>query len=536
MTGQSPVVIASQKTRRSLSTNRASLLVSSLGYASFGVLILIISVATGVNATYPMLTGAAIGLALLLPIIWNRPSLGVYLLMGGAAVFEAFPLGFPDSITDEAVFFQPFSSQGAPESVIVSVAEILMVFTLATVILRRIAEGRKPLEPGPMFWAVGFYTVMVGYGLLYGVGTGGNWSAALWEARGQIYLFVVYLLVVNTIYERRQVNRLFWVFLAGVAVKGLLGTWRFLVTLEGDLDRVLVASRNANSLLSHEESYLFALFLLFGLALFLFRGHRGQLLFVLMASAPVLVAFAANQRRSGSLALMLGILLVVLLAYLLARSRRKAIVTVAITFIMVVPIYMAITWNVTSIVAEPTRAVKSLIQPGERDASSNTYREIEALNLKYNIQIDPIKGRGYGKPIIFYVPLPDISNLFYWWDMIPHNTLLWVWMRLGSVGFAAFWFFIGRAIVGSIMATKQSRDPYLQSVGVFTVAALITWVLMAMVDMGLVDFRETVLMGVLIGLTSRIPQMEQAYVAGKPEEFEKGDALPSELSSGSPHS
>ena len=525
MTGQSPLVIASQKIRPLPASSRAALLVRSIAYASFGLLVLLIGVAVGLSADDPMLTGAVIGSSLLLPVIWNRPSLGVYLLMGGVAVFEAFPLGFPDSITDEAVFFQPFSSQGGPQAAIVSAAEILMVFTLVTVVLRRIAEGRKPLEPGPMFWAVGFYTLMVGYGLLYGVGTGGNWNAALWEARGQIYLFVVYLLVVNTIHERRQVNRLFWVFLAGVAVKGLVGTWRFLVTLEGDLDRVLQVSRNANSILSHEESYLFALFFLFALALFLFRGHRGQLFFVLMASAPVVLAFVANQRRAGSLALILGILFVMLLAYMLSRSRRKAILTTGVSLVILVPIYMGITWNTTNIVAEPTRAVKSLFLPGERDAGSNTYRQTEALNLKYNIQIDPIKGRGYGKPIIFYVPLPDISNLFYWWDIIPHNTLLWVWMRLGSVGFAAFWFFIGRAIVGSIMVTKRSRDPYLQSVGVFTVAALITWVLMGMVDMGLVDFRETVLIGVLIGLVSRIPQMEQRMSQESAGSL-KRDALP----------
>jgi len=509
MTGRSPLVIASQKIRPSPASSTAVPLVRSIAYASFCLLILLIGVAVGLSTTYPMLTGAVIGFSLLMPIIWNRPALGVYLLMGGVAVFETFPLGFPDSITDEAVFFQPFSSQGAPQAAIFSGAEILMAFTLVTVVLRRIAEGRRPLELGPMFWAVGFYTLMVGFGFVYGIGTGGSWVAALWEVRGQIYVFTVYLLVVNTIHEPRQVTRLFWIFLAGVAFKGLLGTWRFLVTLGGDLDNVGALSRNANSILSHEESYLFALFFIFALTLLLFRSHRGQLWFVLMISAPVLLAFVANQRRVGSLALILGVMVVLILVYVLLKSRRKALLTSGLALIAILPIYMGITWNSNSLAAEPTRAVKSLIRPNERDATSNTYREVEALNLKYNIQIDPLIGRGYGKPIIFFIPLPYIGDIFYWWDFIPHNTLLWVWMRLGVVGFAAFWFLIGRAIVGSIIVTKRSRDPYLQSVAVFTVAALITWVLMGMSDMGLVDFRETVLIGVLIGLITRIPQMEQ---------------------------
>ena len=108
------------------------------------------------------------------------------------------------------------------------------------------------------------------------------------------------------------------------------------------------------------------------------------------------------------------------------------------------PVYLGATWNSNSAIAEPTSAIRSLIQPNARDADSNDFREIEAVNLKYNITINPILGRGYSKDIIFFIPMPFIGDLFVWWDIIPHNTILWVWMRLGFLGFLAFWFLVGR--------------------------------------------------------------------------------------------
>ncbi len=482
-------------------------------YGLVALAALIVGAYAGGSHANAALGGTLAGLVLVLPLLWNRPVLGVYLLVGGATVFETFILGFPDSLTDRVPFFQNMSSVGGPDILITSAAEIIMVFSLGAVILRRMSTGQTPVELGPLFWAVAPYTAMVGFGLVYGVGTGGNWEIALWEARAQIYLFLVYMLVVNTIRDPRHVGRLMWLFMAGVALKGFIGLWRFLVTLQGDLVNVAEMS-NTNSILSHEESFLFALFFLLALALFLFRSHRGQLWFACLAALPVLIAFLANQRRVGTLALLAGIVLVTFFAYLLIKSRRRVIMAVAVTLAVLLPVYIGAMWNSTSVVAEPARAVKSLIQPNERDAGSNDYRVIEAENLKYNIYMNPILGRGYGKPIIFFVPMPFIGNIFVWWDIIPHNTVLWVWMRLGYIGFAAFWLFIGRSLVAAVLAARQARTPYFQSFAVFTVAALSAWVMMGALDMGLVDYRETVLMGTLVGLLACLPALEKTAEQG----------------------
>lgn len=485
------------------STGRRLALIAAVGFLS-----LLMGLIAGLAYDNPMLTGTILGLLPVLLLIWYRPVMGIYILIGGAVVFETFPLGFPDSFTDKVLFFQSFNSAGGPGFLIITAAEVLMGFTLAAVVLRRMAAGEKPLETGPLIWAVGIYTMMVGFGLIHGVGTGGNWLAALWETRAQMYLFMVYLIVVNTIKDRSQVNRILWIFLIGVAFKGVIGVWRWLVTLGGDTLSISDIATSTNSILSHEESYFFALFLILAAILYLFRSHRGQLVFALIGAVPVLLAMVANERRAGNLILIIGLLLVLWLGYRLLRYRRKAILSIVLVMVLLTPIYLGATWNSEGKIAEPTRAIRSLVQPNERDAGSNDFRQIEALNLKYNITIDPILGRGYGKQIIFFVPLPYIGDLFVWWDIIPHNTILWVWMRLGFLGFVAFWFLVGRTLVGAMMTTKQLSDPYLQGVGVFTIAALVTWVFLGAIDMGLVDFRVNILIGTLIGLVGLLAKMQ----------------------------
>ena len=489
------------------------------GLALYVAVALLVGLIGGVSHAEPMIFGLITGVLLLLPLIWQRPVLSLYILIGGAAVFETFPLGFPDSLTDKVPFFQSASSVGGPGWIIISGAELLIILGLGAVAMQRVSLGKTPLKTGPLFLPLAFYMAMVGYGLVQGRAMGGDTLTSFWEARSQIYLILAYMLVVNTIQEKSQLTRLVWILLLGIGLKGVLGTWRYLVTLGGDTSTVTVIAKN-NSILAHEESYFFALFFILALILFLFRSNRAQLWFTIVAATPVLLAFLANERRASHLILMIGIVMVLPWVYRLLESRRKVILRVAILIMLLGPLYIAATWNTTAKGGEPARAIKSLIAPNERDASSNDYREKEALNLKYNIALDPIRGLGYGRPIDFVVPVPYTGDIFIFWNIIPHNSILWVWMRLGFVGFVAFWFLIGRALVSAMVVAKQLSDPYLQSMGVFTVVALFTWVVLGALDMGLADFRVSVLIGGIMGLVGLLPQLESKEARDRPPDTE----------------
>ncbi len=487
--------------------------------ALFALLGLIASLVAGISLALlqenPMLFMTAAALVLLLPMLWRRPIVGLYIIVGGAILFETFRLGFPDSLTDNVPFFHNISAIGGPPWLLATPAELLMALTLAIVILKRIAERRKPLEAGPLIWAVSFYSFMVLFGLVRGVGTGGDLNIAFWEVRPQLYLLFTYLLVYNLVQDKGQAKGILWLFLAAVAVKGLIGTARYLGTLQGDLGLVVQVSRY-NSILAHEESFFFALFFTALAILFLFRSSRSQAGFGLLVSLPVLIAFLANQRRAGFLVLGIALAVVGLMAYTIVRRWRRPILTLAVVAAILLPLYVVAMGRSTSVPAQPARAIMSLFDPNERDAGSNNYRVLEATNLRYNIGLDPVLGRGYGKQIIHFLPMPSLAGIFELWDIIPHNTILWVWMRLGFIGFVAFWFLVGRSLLEGSLAARHLKNPYLRSLAVLSVAGIVAWVVQGALDMGLADMRANTLSGVFIGLTSRLPLLERRAETNAP--------------------
>ena len=79
------------------------------------------------------------------------------------------------------------------------------------------------------------------------------------------------------------------------------------------------------------------------------------------------------------------------------------------------------------------------------DQSSDLYRQIEAFNLWFTIRTAPLTGVGFGNPFYQPYPLPPLSN-FEFRFYIPHNSFLWVWLKLGIVGFVAMLFLTARTI------------------------------------------------------------------------------------------
>lgn len=461
----------------------------------------VLGLAVGFNVTSSLgLVLFATGLVTL-PLLWRRPILGVYVMMAGATALEAYSLGYPDSFTDRIPFFKPLDQTGIP--VPITAAELIMIGTIVLVIIKRVGKRQKPMDLGPLFPAMAAYVVFVVYGLGRGLSQGGDLNIAIWEVRGQFYPLLMYLLVFNLVDSQGQVRRLVWIFLGAIALKGIIGTLRFIVTLGGDLSQVTVASR-ANSLLSHEESLLFAMFFVFTALLFLFKADKAQLKFSLFALAPVALAFLANQRRAGFLAFFLAMVVVAVMAYVILPSKRRLVTYLGIISIFVLPTYVLVFSQNEGLIAEPARAISSLYLPDERDSSSNEYRVLEGENLRRNIAKNPVLGVGYGRELEMFVPLPDLTSIFSLWAYIPHNTILWIWLRVGLIGFAAFWFMVGRSILQQAIASRQSQDTYLKMTGVVSIAMIVTWVAAGLMDMGITDFRLNILVGAFLGLSTKV--------------------------------
>jgi hypothetical protein len=142
--------------------------------------------------------------------------------------------------------------------------------------------------------------------------------------------------------------------------------------------------------------------------------------------------------------------------------------------------------------------VKSVVaqeDQSERDRSSDIYRDLETMNIVFTIRASPITGIGFGHAFYKPFPLPPIDN-FLLRDYLPHNSLLWVWMKVGVIGFLAFLYLASLAMrVGARAVIHSTRDD--RAMTFTSVAFVIMYVVFAYVDIAW-DAQNMVLLAVAL--------------------------------------
>jgi O-antigen ligase len=126
---------------------------------------------------------------------------------------------------------------------------------------------------------------------------------------------------------------------------------------------------------------------------------------------------------------------------------RRRLVLVLVGLGVLGGIYTAAYWNRSGSLAEPAQAVKSYFQPNERDAASNAYRDQENTNLRATIAHSPVIGIGFGKQMDVVVPMANLQEGWALQLYMPHNNMLWLWERMGFIGFAVFWAMIAASLI-----------------------------------------------------------------------------------------
>jgi hypothetical protein len=138
------------------------------------------------------------------------------------------------------------------------------------------------------------------------------------------------------------------------------------------------------------------------------------------------------------------------------------------------------------------------VLPDERDFASNLYRRQEDANLQVNIRRSMPMGAGFGVPIDYALPIVDLTGNAPSLRFIPHNTILYVWMRMGLLGIAGFWWLIGAAFIAACRVVR-CPDRRLAAFGAIVICALIAYLLEGAYDLGLAWFRVAVFMGCVLG-------------------------------------
>jgi len=459
-------------------------------------------------------------LAALVPMIWRKPILGVYVLVATSATIEAFPLGFPDSLTDYIPFYWNLNnSAGLPISA--NPAEIVIGVTILATLAARAAQrtsgptarGQLPPEQPRRRWsnlrrAYLVFLLVVLFAEAHGLVNGGTFNLTLWEMRPQVYGFVVFLVASSLVTERRQVAWLAGILLAGAAFKGGVGFYRYFVTMHQALG-------NEESILGHEDSYFLALFVV-GTVVAMIWGRRRNIVLPLVAVAPlVLVTMFENRRRAAELALVGALVVIVALGIRFEPAIRKQLAIAAAVFTLALAAFVSINWNTQNgIASQVVRPVRTAMgQVDYRDYLSDLYRLNENANIKATYSASPLIGTGFGRPMLIVFPMADISENYPLWQYIPHNSLLWVAMRMGIVGMAAFWALIGTIILEGIRALRSQEDRLLRAAAAFTLAAVVAELLVGYTDVQLEAYRNMIFFGVLVGLIEALPRLRTAPAA-----------------------
>jgi hypothetical protein len=446
----------------------------------------------GTLAESNKLAGLAALVALLFPVVaWRRMPVAVACLALLALVVEQYPIGVSSGdLTDRIPLFTSLSDYFKLSGVYVNPMEIL----LATVVLVMVAKSSQVRVRAPRTPLAAGLAALLGVTLaaaVHGVAAGGDYKMALWEIRPTVYIAGMYFLATQLPARIETVWATLWVFVAGVgfkALQGLLLAPRYFTGIRPDY------------LLSHEDSLLFALFIVLVAALWLFR-QRGRLRAVATALLPlVLFVNLLNNRRTSWAILGAAVVVLAVMAWIRLPDRRRLIAGVGVAVALLGAVYLPLEWNKTGLLAGPAEAVRSQFTPDAREDLSDRYRQQEDANLVLNIKRSPLIGLGYGIPIDYKLPmLADLTRNNPFLKYIPHDDVLWVWMRLGAAGALVFWSVIGLACV-SACRLLRAEDPRLAMFGAFVVCALIGYVILGNLDLGFFWFRVAIPIGWLLGV------------------------------------
>jgi hypothetical protein len=460
-----------------------------------------------------MFWGLSVGLSLVLgvmvaPILavaficW--PILGLYLVAAAAFIVEQAPLATPIGTDKLYVFYWPPALEGFIERPI----GLLFLMSLFIWIFQRLVQRKPLLKGGALFGPFLFYMICVLAAVVYGLGTGGNLKVVMVQFRPFWYTFLSYLLAYNFVTRKSDVRNFFWLAIVGAGIKGLQGLYVYLIVYQGSLT-------GHETIMSHEESFFFASLLLLLVLFCMHYRYRPQLIACLCVAPAVLLSMIANQRRTDYIALLVGIGFSWMVIFVLKPKARRALLTGMIICASLGVAYVAIFSHTQGTFGSPARSIVGVFNPAagdSRDTLSNLYRDYEIADLNATMKRYPI-GLGFGKQFLQPQPLenlyPGIRNDDPYYDYVPHNTVYWIWVDLGPIGFFALWFLIGSIIIRGCFIVRRLRDPYLQVIAIYIVAVAAMEVVAAYADYQLFFYRNVIDLGLLGGLLVRLPILDK---------------------------
>lgn len=419
-----------------------------------------------------------------------QPKIGLYVAVAMAIIFE--------NLTDDPLMAAGRYLYSGVSGSVISPLEAILLLSLATLLVRRIL-GEPGFRGGALWRPMLVFAGALGVGLAYGIVNGGAPYIAMWEVRFLLYIVVTYFLAVNSIRTKTDLRLLTACILLATTAYAVEGAYRKIALI--DTGRL---TQDLEDAWGHDSAIFISHAIMLVAAQWAFGGQSWQRRVGLLAVPILIFTLMASHRRAGNVTLIVSFL-VYSLVFLVAN--RKAFFLLATPVLLCGMLYFPLFWNNTGLLGQPARAVRSMITPDARDQSSNYYREVEKVNVRATIMAYPIMGVGFGREFLFVIPLADLS-FWTFWRYEPHNNVLWVWLKIGAIGFTCFWTLMGTAIVRAAHLARTLRGRDERSFALFALAVVVSSLVFCWVDTGLTFPRFTTILGAALGALGVLHRLE----------------------------
>lgn len=428
-----------------------------------------------------------------------RIDFSLYIVVFAVMIFDQYGIPGLESFTQRVYFFNNLKENPyVPyyDAAVLNPLEIHLLIIVFALFIRSAVLKDFSFKRIPVIFPFLIFVAAFVYSCVYGLKNGGDFLIVLWEVRALFYMILMYLIVPQIIRTKEQIYWLIWVIMLGVTFKAFQAILTFV--------RIGFTTGGYETLTNHEDPVFIITLLILLVGLLVYKSWNKQTVYLLFLTLPFLLAFYVAQRRAAYAACIVSFATFVVL--LPGGIRWKFLKTMFPVFLGLL-IYGAVFWNSESIVARPVQIIKSgMVEPDREedlaDFYSNLYREYENYNLAVTVRNNPVFGVGFGNKYeqpIQLVPIPFSLR-----DYIPHNEIYWVIVKMGTIGFFAFWFFFNSVAAKGVQIFSRVHDPYLKAVTIFVIIAIINQMVVSYFDLQLTYYRNMVYLGTLIGLLPAI--------------------------------
>jgi hypothetical protein len=377
--------------------------------------------------------------------------------------------------------------------------EIYLLLLVVGLAIQRAFKKDFKFRGIPVWGAALFFFGSFLFSFLYGMSQGGDFLVSLWEIRALFYFLLLYLLTPQLIRTRSELKGLVWVFIIGISFKAFQGIFRFI--------SLGFTTGKLRTLTNHEDPVFMVTLLILLLAFLVYNAKGKQRTGLIILAFPLLLGFYTGERRAAYAG---AIISVIVFVVLLSAEKRRTFLKYAFPFFIGIVIYSGLFWNNQGTPGRPVQLVKSGIFDSKDETTmknyqSDLYRDDENYDLSQTLKRSPFIGIGFGNAFDEPIFLPRLA--FPLQNYISHNQILWLIVKMGGIGFFAFWLFLNCYAARGVRLLRRLNDPYLKAVVIVTIIAIINQMVVSYYDMQLTYYRNMIYLGCLLGLLKSVEML-----------------------------